>query len=122
MKEKYSQIIWEKSDPNGDLGTAKANLLITLMDGGYVIKSKARGIIIDTSDDALALANAILDDMGLGWKPYPENKPEVSGWYLVQITDWSVPTINYWRKDERWKHDYNRIEAFRPLPAPYQPE
>ena len=40
--------------------------------------------IID-DDTARALADAIYNDLGLGWLPYPENKPEDKEYFITTI-------------------------------------
>jgi hypothetical protein len=73
---------------------------LTIYDGcddGWLYVDKHRnGYDVTASDyldnvlspaDALALANALLDDLGLGWLAYPENKPVEFGMYEVTLSE-----------------------------------
>jgi len=91
------------------------------------------------NETALALAEAILEDLGLGWKPYPENTPDTKGEYDVTFYD-QVDDV-YWVSKARWdiykdnnwsltnnEHGYAELTlhpiniiAYRALSAPYQP-
>lgn len=70
-----------------------------------------------SSDDARALADAIYNDLGLGWLPYPENEPETdsdyywdkNGYYLCAIQNFDDPDAVFefdavlWFDDDRMK-------------------
>ena len=75
---------------------------------------------------AESLALALLDDLGKGWKPYPENRPDY-GLYTVTLDDGQVIPATYVPAQNKW-HDgiiYNslplKVTAYSELPAPYQP-
>ena len=90
----------------------------------------------DYEEVITALANYILDDMGYGWLPYPENVPEETGVYeITRKKDWFSPDyepetwtdVAVWDNDVQDWFEYDgdktiTVLAFRPLPAPYQPE
>jgi hypothetical protein len=82
--------------------------------------NEAKPII--TNKQAADLAIALLEDLGLGWLPYPENKPKVSGEYLVSIEypqgRRAVKSDHYHNDTENWDK-YRVVYAFRPLPEPY---
>ena len=83
---------------------------------------------------AESLALALLDDLGKGWKPYPENVPETDKYYLVTIDDVFngiyVDAAQYIPAEDAWyscygiiqKEDGNVVVAYSELPAPFQPE
>lgn len=78
--------------------------------------------IID-DDTARALADAIYNDLGLGWLPYPENKPEDTGLYSIYFITTSkgvVDTDYYDDFDEEWRR-YDDVIAFMRYPSKYQP-
>ena len=64
-------------------------------------------------------------DQGMGWKPYPENKPEENNIeYNVELES-GIVTTDYWDSTCWWKyhkHSKDPVVRFRPLPAPYQPK
>ena len=72
-------------------------------------------------------AEAILDDLGLGWLPYPENKPTENNAYLVTAYNPQDPD-NTWTEFDTYDFDADRwdgiyVIAFkRERPTPYQPE
>ena len=85
------------------------------------------GYIDLSGDEAESLAIALLDDLGKGWKPYPENKPDY-GLYTVTLDDGQVIPATYVPAQNKW-HDgiiYNslplKVIAYCELPAPFQPE
>jgi len=86
-----------------------------------------------SDEERLALADAIYADLGLGWKPYPENRPpNESKDYFVVVLSADKTTVFYahWSKIksawlspfgglmEEW-HD--KVIAYMEIP-PYQPE
>jgi hypothetical protein len=84
-------------------------------------------------DEARALADAIYNELGLGWKPYPENTPEgVDKYYDTTVTNdvarW-VEKSYYFNGVFGFIETYNfvpykniRVIAYRERPKPYQPE
>ena len=94
--------------------------------GPYLFDSSNNYFIV-TKDEAESLALALLDDLGKGWKPYPENKPDF-GMYNVTPDDGQVMPATYVPAQNKW-HDgiiYNslplKVIAYCELPAPFQPE
>lgn len=82
-------------------------------------------------DIAESLANAMLDDLGKGWKPYPENKPTASLFYEVTVLDDGIPvtTSAFWNgsserfDDGCWSAtEIENVIAFKEQSAPFQPE
>jgi hypothetical protein len=88
-------------------------------------------------EDARALADAIYNELGLGWIPYPENRPQIfDGHYEcfeVTIKDWRVTEDKYfvwraWYKNGIFDNGQfggpmdEHVVAYRPLSAPYQPK
>ena len=75
-------------------------------------------------DAAESLALALLDDLGKGWKPYPENKPISNDPQLVTAVVHGKVIVGY----TAFVHggwlgwDNSSILAYRELPAPFQPE
>ena len=76
-----------------------------------------------TPIEARALADAIYNDLGLGWLPYPENEPEDTGIYSAYFITTSkgvVDTDYYDDYDGRWRR-YDDVIAFKRYPKKYQP-
>ena len=73
---------------------------------------------------AESLALALLDDLGKGWKPHPENKPISNDPQLVTAVVHGKVIVGY----TAFVHggwlgwDNSSILAYRELPAPFQPE
>jgi len=70
-----------------------------------------------------AIADEIYDDLGLGWKAYPEEKPGESMDYLVTCVGvnegiYFEMTNVWWGR--RWMNKRYKVIAFR-KPTPYQP-
>ena len=64
----------------------------------YIFKNCER-LFID-AEKIKSVADAIYAELGLGWLPYPENKPEKSGLYSVTISPNScVPLPRVVRRD-----------------------
>lgn len=83
--------------------------------------------VMFTKAGAKVLADAIYAELGLGWLPYPENKPEKSGLYSVTISPNScVPLPRVVRRDfyncdtDKWR-DFESadIVAFMKDVQPY---
>ena len=86
-----------------------------------------------SSDDARALADAIYNELGLGWLPYPENKPEDAKEYFIYTKNikkasqvfyaqWSV-TKDAWLSPFGGliEDEYCKVIAYMEIPT-YQPE
>lgn len=77
-----------------------------------------------TADQALIVANAILDDLGLGWKSYPDNRPDSD--IIMQGFEVTVhPEGNEggYVTHAKWEWDHwslDNVIAFRPLPQPHK--
>jgi len=54
------------------------------------------------------------------WHPYPAEKPEKEGTYLVQVPAPTDMYVDSW-VDDKWYECYDTI-AWRELPAPYKEE
>lgn len=63
-----------------------------------------------------------------GWIPRSERLPEILQWVLIQTTQGDMDVVRYIGETECWGNDfYHRIhprmvQAWMPLPAPYQPK
>ena len=85
-----------------------------------------------SDEERLAIANAIYKDLGLGWLPYPENKPnESKDYFIVTLYD-NKTKVFYaqWSKTkDTWlspfgglmEDEYCKVIAYMEIP-PYQPE
>ena len=86
-----------------------------------------------TPIEARALADAIYNDLGLGWLPYPENKPEDAKEYFIYTKNikkasqvfyaqWSV-TKDAWLSPFGGliEDEYCKVIAYMEIPT-YQPE
>ena len=85
------------------------------------------------NETALALAYAILDDQGFGWKPYPENVPTDNYYFvLIKSTLNESEMVFYAKFNVRrnaWLSPFGgllededcKVIAYRTIP-PYQPE
>lgn len=75
-------------------------------------------------DEARALADAIYNELGLGWLPWSneDNEPDFDMLYDVTFTNWegelATKTLVY--QADLWKT--MRVIAYRERPKPYQPE
>ena len=84
-----------------------------------------------TPEQARALANAIYAELGLGWFPYPENRPGDSFIFDVALIsdERYIPTVSarYFEDSDDWysyeMHEYitKIVVAYR-VPTPYQPD
>ena len=93
---------------------------------GWIVLNGIWAPVYISNESAESLALALLDDLGKGWKPYPENKPDY-GLYTVTLDDGQVIPATYVPAQNKW-HDgiiYNnlplKVTAYSELPAPYQP-
>ena len=81
---------------------------------------------------ALALANAIYDDLGKGWKPYPQEKPEDFDDYLCWMEFGGdeyftvlvfEPDKNAFSDGEAWYDEKTEIKVRAwQVPQPYEGE
>ena len=65
-------------------------------------------------------SEAIAEHEALQWKPYPDNRPEISQKCLITFMDGEVAIGAIWGKNAPW--DENYVVAFRELPEPYRKE
>lgn len=77
--------------------------------------------------EALELADALYDELGLGWLPYPENVPETNGVYIItfklkgKLYEEAATYKNGTWSDMLGGIPNEDIVAYR-KPSPYQPE
>lgn len=100
------------------------NLFIRVSEDGYSFPVNH----FYNNDEARALADAIYAELGLGWLPYPENKPKKNGWYWLTIENENGLCLKYakWTgrvgfTDEVGWEVQDIIHAYRPHFDVYQP-
>ena len=91
---------------------------------GWIVLNGIWAPVYISNESAESLALALLDDLGKGWKPYPENKPISNDPQLVTAVVHGKVIVGY----TAFVHggwlgwDNSSILAYRELPAPFQPE
>jgi hypothetical protein len=85
-----------------------------------------------TEEGMLEMVEAVLDELGLGWLPYPENKPKEGEVYevtldLSHVEKWHYESVfmayflnGDWMDDNDEPLEWS-VLAFR-KPIPYQPK
>ena len=79
------------------------------------------------------MADAIYAELGLGWLPYPENKPPLAGYYFVSMVNVDGEPSTFYAKysfsKNTWlspfgglmEDEFYKAIAFMEIPTPYQP-
>ena len=87
-----------------------------------------------TPIEARALADAIYNDLGLGWLPYPENIPPLAGYYFITMVNINDGPSTFYAKYSFYKNawpspfgglmddEFYKTVAFMEIPTPYQPD
>jgi hypothetical protein len=111
------RLLFSLSDPG-------INHLSLFANGPKDYKVNAKGYI--TKDDLRSFYEAVGKELGLGWLPYPENRPGNSeGYYFVTVPDENGKmfiTNGYWTDEGGWYGWGDNVVAFYYKPdKPYQP-
>lgn len=90
--------------------------------GPYFFSTNKDSFIV-SSDDTKQIADAIYTELGLGWLPYPENKPEHQGDYYIQFKMGGHMIAEWDEAREEFTNGVLPCDAiaYRELPAPYNP-
>ncbi len=115
--------IWQSpSDVGKDIHVAS----IGKVHNYYMIAGNDKDFLVLRKEHVAEAAEALLKDIGLGWKPFPDSfsgLPEVHKKYDVTRLDFEEKPI----VDQRIFYNVDlwvvaKVIAFRELPAPYNPE
>ena len=112
-----------------DIFHKHGTLIVTRDEAGYTLFSPVSIDPVLNNDEAESLALALLDDLGKGWRPYPENAPEIGLYDVTAEFDSRLVvrravynSAHKWYDEKTCKEITGIVIAYRELPAPFQPE